>query len=381
MKVYNNFDDTTSKLAKFFLKISNNIAKPQARNLAYLVISAIDSNSIINSELASSFKNNLSLNKPESNEKRIFRFLHNSNFNENLFFNDLIKYIFTNYKKKHKDGTIFIAIDHTFNRDDFVTLVITYVIGKQSIPIYFKCYDCSIDNNAFDTDTIVDAIKNVRNYFNDNNITFLADRWFDNPAFLKTFDEMNVHYAFRTKTNKNVSLDNGESFISLSDIKSWKIHPRYFNDIIFSESTRYKTNLVISPNQDTDDPWYILTNDNPNKAIKYYGKRFGGIECNFKNQKTNGFFLEKTTTRNIDVFSKKFAITSIAIIFLTILGCDYSRNKTHSKYNFYDTYKSSKTGKFIRKISFFALGKKIFKYAYNSFNNYKLKFNFILYDV
>ena len=44
-------------------------------------------------------------------------------------------------------------------------------------------------------------------------------------------------------------------------------------------------------------------------AIKHYSKRFGGIEFIFKAQKSNGYSLEKTTTRNLTVFTKLFFIS------------------------------------------------------------------------
>ena len=45
---------------------------------------------------------------------------------------------------------------------------------------------------------------------------------------------------------------------------------------------------------DTDEPWILATNKNPTRAKKDYGYRFGGIKSIFKNQKSNGFYLENS---------------------------------------------------------------------------------------
>ena len=37
----------------------------------------------------------------------------------------------------------------------------------------------------------------------------------------------------------------------------------------------------------------LTTNKNLNRAIRDYSYRFGGIESIFKNQKSNGFFMER----------------------------------------------------------------------------------------
>ena len=136
MKVYNDFNYITTNLANFFQKVSNNISKPQAFNLSYIVTSSIDANSIIPFDVSSKFKGSLSQNKPTSNEKRVRRFLGNFHFNIYDFYNDLTTYVFNNFKVNLKDANIFVALDHSYNKDDFVTLVVSYIVGKKSIPIY-----------------------------------------------------------------------------------------------------------------------------------------------------------------------------------------------------------------------------------------------------
>ena len=53
----------------------------------------------------------------------------------------------------------------------------------------------------------------------------------------------------------------------------------------------------------------------------------GSIECMFKNQKSNGFYLEATMTRNIHAFENLYSITCFAVLFLTIYGTYYEKNK------------------------------------------------------
>lgn len=69
----------------------------------------------------------------------------------------------------------------------------------------------------------------------------------------------------------------------------------------------------------------------PEKRLNSMDTVFGSIEFIFKNQKSNGFYLESTKMRNIHAFATLFGILCIAILWLTILGCDYSKNKNHFK--------------------------------------------------
>lgn len=376
-KLYNTFSELSSSLAKFFLSISSNISKPQAFNLAYFIIASNDANSIITSSVASKFKGILSKNMPESNERRIRRFLNTEVFNIYNFFDDLVKHVMSNYKVKHSDNNIFICVDHTHNKDDFVTLTITIKIGKQSIPIYYDTF-LENDENAFSIDTITKALEHAHNLFPDFNLIFLADRWFNDPAIFKVIEELSDYYCIRTKTNITISKDSIE-FVSLSDINPYVYKSKLLENIYFTKTKKHKVNIAISPSKDTDDPWYIVTNLDPKRAIKYYSYRFGGIECNFKNQKSNGYYLEKTTTKSLEVFKKLFGITCISIIWLTILGADYSKNKNKTETKLYDTKKIK--GKIKRFKSLFKIGKELLSIAYYSSKYIKIKTNFILYDV
>lgn len=131
----------------------------------------------------------------------------------------------------------------------------------------------------------------------------------------------------------------------------------------------------------TDDPWILVTNGDVNKAVKHYSYRFGAIEFHFKNTKFNGFNLEKTKIKKLSAFTGISLIVNIATLFLTILGADYCKTKGHysKKLKIRDT-KKTKSNNIIRIISLFNLGLTIFKKTYNSFINFKIKCNFILYD-
>lgn len=377
-KLYNTFDEISSNLANSFLAISDSISKPQAFNLAYTVIGATNSNSIITSSIASQFKGSLSQNMPESNERRIRRFLNNSSFDFYSFYDDLISHVLTNYTVKHQDKNVFVSLDHSYNNDDFTSLTLTLKIGKQSVPIYFRCFEGTDSKEAFSIETIKSALTRAHQLFPDYNIIFLADRWFNNPEIFKIIEELSDYYCIRTKTNLTVSTD-GNEFIPLSSIKPYIHKSKILNDVYFTNSTKHKVNIAISPSKDTEDPWYIVTNLDAKRTLKYYSYRFGGIEFFFKAQKSNGYYLEKTTTRNLQVFKNLFGITCVSILWLTIIGVDYSKNKSSVKIKLYDVKRIN--NKPIRFKSYFKIGKEIFLYAYNSYKYTKLKTNFILYDV
>ena len=64
----------------------------------------------------------------------------------------------------------------------------------------------------------------------------------------------------------------------------------------------YTTNIAISDPIDTDTPWILATNGNYKRTIKDYSYRFGGIETVFKNQKSDGFYIEDTVNCSLNYF-------------------------------------------------------------------------------
>lgn len=108
---------------------------------------------------------------------------------------------------------------------------------------------------------------------------------------------------------------------------------------------------------------------------------FGSIEFIFKNQKSNGFYLESTKMRNIHAFTTLFGLVCVALLWLTILGADYSKNKNHmQKYlQFRCSKRNGRNSK--RTLSLFNTGLFYFNLAFCCTKYAVIKCNFLLYDV
>lgn len=98
-----------------------------------------------------------------------------------------------------------VVFDHMYMKNIFVTLMFTLKVGKQSIPIWFKC-DKTKSNRHYEIDeltkkclfsekVIFNAINEVIELLSPLNakITFLADRWFCNLKLMK-FIQAKGHY-------------------------------------------------------------------------------------------------------------------------------------------------------------------------------------------
>ena len=114
----------------------------------------------------------------------------------------------------------------------------------------------------------------------------------------------------------------------LRDIRPLKHSAKVLKNVFYTRSM-FPTNIVVSNYSNTDEPWYLVTNGDTSRAVRNYSYRFGSIECIFKSQKSNGFRLESTNTQKIEHFISLFTVMCVALVWLTIIGADYVRNKHH----------------------------------------------------
>ena len=123
---------------------------------------------------------------------------------------------------------------------------------------------------------------------------------------------------------------------NINDLFHYKYHATRYENIAFTKNS-IETNIVIGPTKSTQlsnidsepdefEPWILVTNGNPKRALKDYAYRFEAIEFLFKAEKSNGFFLEKTTTNNLKAFENMYTCTCFTYLWMSILGIEYSKN-------------------------------------------------------
>ena len=386
-KLYNTQKYITINFKCFLKKF--HLRKTQLNILPSILFGMIQSESVSAPDIAKVLKDEFSFIQFDSVVKRIRRFFNNSLFDPYLFYKDFISFILDHYKKKHQDKRVHIIFDHMFSHDNYTVFMLSMRIGKQGIPIWFQCFKGISNNNAFEIDTLKDAITQVSHLFQNRNLEliFLADRWFNSVDLLKHIDSLGHTYCVRLKKNLHVyPFIKKEGHIiqkDIGDLSYFKYKSTTYSNIPFTDE-RYLTNIVFSDWKDVEEPWIIATNGDPKRAIKDYSYRFGGVESLFKNQKSNGFHLENISNANLQSFTTMYTLLCVSVTYLTILGTEYSKNNSCYKNEKILTHKTYIiNGKRIKKrvMSLFNTGLTLFHRAFNSIKYIRLPFSFILYDI
>ena len=382
-KFYNNQFKFASGFKNFLIKSIPNIRKTQLNIIPYIILGMIISESCVPSDIAKVLKEEFSSIHFDSIIKRIRRFFSNKLFKPYIFYRHLIVYVLKSFVPKHSDKVLYITFDHMFSKHNYTVFMMTLRVGTFGIPIYFKYFKDVSNNDAFKFNTIESGIRSVSALFKntDFKLVFLADRWFGSFKILRIIDELKHIYCIRLKGNIIVYKDGNK--LKAKKLKHRKYHSVIHKDVLITDE-RYKTNIVYSPTNNTKDPWIIVTNGDPSKALKSYSYRFGSIETMFKAQKSNGFNLEKISNSSLESFETMYTLVCTCILYLTILGIDYSKNTRCYRNVKIETHKTYITdGKKIKKriMSLFNVGLTLFKLAFNSLNYIRIPLTFKLYDV
>ncbi len=92
-----------------------------------------------------------------------------------------------------------------FSHNNFTVFMITMRIGKQGIPLWFRCFKGNAPSDAMAEFLIKDGISYVSSLFtNDFDLVFLADRWFNSSNLLRHINDLGHTYCIRLKKNIKV---------------------------------------------------------------------------------------------------------------------------------------------------------------------------------
>lgn len=384
LKIYNTQEDFATKIKSILQSIYPDIRKTQLKIIPYILIGMFLSESVVAHDIAKQLKGDFSLVQQPSVIKRIRRFFKNSLFYPYVFYDKIIRFVISNYRKKHGDKRVHIVFDHMYSRSHYTVFMITMRIGKQGIPLWFRCFEGNDCNEAFEEKLIKEGITYVSELFgSDFDLIFLADRWFNSISLIEHIKSLGHTFNLRLKKSLKVLVfDKKEDqyiWKTVGELQSYQFHSNWYEDVFLTEN-KYKVNIAISKRDGVDEAWIIATNGDTKQAIKDYSYRFGAIESVFKNQKSNGFYLENTVNASLKYFESMYCIACLGILILTIAGASFTKNTKMYKDIKIETHKIHKNKK-VRIMSLFNTGLTLFNIAFNSSRYVNFPIRFILYDI
>ena len=125
MKSYYNQEKISSSLRIFFQKIFF-LSIPHLKSLSYIITGMISSESVVTSDISRKLKDDFSL-----------------------------------FHVKHSDNKVHISFDHMFCKNKFTILLFSLRIGKQGIPLWFRCFKGKHNPDAYNLNLIKDEFDYI----------------------------------------------------------------------------------------------------------------------------------------------------------------------------------------------------------------------------
>jgi hypothetical protein len=170
----------------------------QVKSIATFVTAIIEKQTGNQAELARTQGNQ------EAAVKRLSRLIHNERLNPNDFPDWLCRKAL---EQLPRVGKVRIAIDWT-NEDDQHLLVISLVIGRMAMPIFWRAYDQSVligRTKRYELAVIKRAFKLIFQYVKPSRIRLTAGRSFPDDDLFELLDQLKIKFVIRVKGSTEVN--------------------------------------------------------------------------------------------------------------------------------------------------------------------------------
>ena len=310
IKLYNTEDYFVNNFKNYFSKLDYHLSLPKLNILSHFIPAIVNAENITTLDISKVFNSNNDILNIDSIKKKLWRFLNNPTFKGIELFNSFIKSVINDINvlkytmpdiKSMLDAIIDGAnnkfpntVNSTIHQNPGTDMPQTFDAGKfrEKLSLYvLKDIICAMmHDETEDLDGMIDQ------------------------SIMKHIHDKGAFFAIRAKVNSSISFlifdkkEGHKIYKNFTDLPIQKYHSLYYKDIPFG-SFKFICNLAISRSITCpDDPYFILTNLEPNIAIRESKYACGGdANSNYYKGVVNHEF-----AHSIDYMNEKITGTSLS---------------------------------------------------------------------
>jgi DDE family transposase len=223
-----------------------------------------------------------------------------------------------------RQGCIRLAIDWTIESHQHL-LVVSLVIGRRAVPIYWRAYDASVLKGRmqrYELAVIRRALGRVIQVAGKRRVRVTADRGFADVALFDLLQDLGVAFIIRVKRRTMVYLDGLWRHLGTLRFRGNSRH-RSFGHVLYCRREPHAVWLTMSRARDKKGNWGIwyLVSNRPYAAAKAaveYSHR-GGCEAGFRDAKWYLGFAQ-ARIQCIQAWSRLFALCAIALMIVATVA-------------------------------------------------------------
>jgi len=288
----------------------------QIKAVAKFVLAIIDKQTGCQAELVRSQGNQ------EAASKQLSRLIHNPRLKPKDFAKWLCLQVLCS--QVPAQGKVRLTLDWT-SEDDQHLLVISLVVGRRALPIFWQAYAQSVLKGRmkrYELAVIKRAFKLIFGHVKPGRIRLTADRGFPDDDLFGLLADWRINFIIRVKGNVKVWRDGQWSKLNTIRFQG-NARRRNLGRLYYCEKSPRRLWMTMSRARNKTgklETWHLASNLNlrAEAMAQEYGDRFC-CEEGFRDAKWYLGFAEARVEK-IDAWSRLFALFAIALLVLTVLG-------------------------------------------------------------
>jgi len=282
----------------FLLALSIPLISSQTETLAAFVVAALLANSCHLPQIAAFMPLKI---RQRSRLRRLERFLDSQKVEPMAVMAPIARWLL----KQVKEPYLYLVLDFTTKKDQFLIAMVSLVWGKRTIPLAWViglANTKGISRRALAQQVVCLVAEWIPK---DKRVIFIADREFRGKHWRRLLKkELNWHFVIRLSADRTFVYFPDGSVRRLCDLKVQKGEARYWRGVYLTLHRDGPYQLAVVWAEEADEPWLLISDLADPKALPDIYDRRWSIEPTFRDFKSYGFDLEASRIEDVDRFNR-----------------------------------------------------------------------------
>ncbi|MEO1672505.1 MAG: transposase [Cyanobacteria bacterium J06631_2] len=253
-------------------------------------------------------------NQAQSIERRWHRFVHNNRIKVRALYLPLVMAAISGWNEKR----LYLALDTTVLWNRYCMIHLSVICGGRAVPFLWKVIEHKSSTVAFQEYKLMLRLSH-RLLLQHPNVMLLADRGFANHQLIYWLKKSNWHYCLRLPCDVTIHRARRHP-IELKYLYPPKSEASLYRCVGLWLDGKCQTNLVLANVKGAQEPWGVVTDEEPTlQALWQYALRFR-IEELFLDSKSGIFQLEESKIRDRKALERLYLVVALALLFATAHG-------------------------------------------------------------
>ena len=210
---------------------------------------------------------------------------------------------------------IAIQVDFTSNKDNYLILSASIIVGNRAVPLYFTMRNYPKRKASYDHKKMELAfLKGLRHALSKRfSYIIIADRGFGNDRFTQACQAAGFDYIVRIEPNMRTGIRGKQGILS-NLLKKDAVQLFHLGP--------WDGQVQVCRHTHGGKTWYLVSNIkdmSKDEYIHHYRNRFKIEKC-FQDLKSSGFDIESSKIRKYDRYKRLLAICVVAHTLLVVAG-------------------------------------------------------------